>query len=420
MRGMNGLKLTFRHTAVSCCIGAFTQAIVCNLAPILFIIFKENFDLTDEQLGRLIVFNFGTQIVADLLATKYCDRLGHRFCVMLAHILCAAGLVSISILPGILPAPYTGLAISAVIYAFGGGIIEVCVSPIVESLPGDEKARMMSLAHSFYCWGQMATVAITTIAIWLVGRSVWRIIPLAWAIIPLINVFLFAKVPMMPSIPEEQRTPIKELFKNRVFIIGMLMMIASGSSELSMSQWASLFVEESLGVSKVMGDLLGPCLFAFTMALTRVFFGIFGERISLEKALLLSSVLCVICYLLAVFFPPLTLVGCAMCGFTVAIMWPGTLSTGAKRFPLAGTALFGLYAICGDIGCSFGPWLAGMVSDLVNANENLVSLGVSLGWSEPSVGLRSGLMVTTVFPAILVICSVFLILRKTPSEPQVK
>ena len=403
------MKLTYRHTAIGCCLGMITQAIVCNLAPILFIIFKENYFLTDEQLGRLIVFNFGTQIVADLLATKYCDRLGHRFCVVLAHTCCALGLIAISVLPGILPAPYVGLCIAAIIYAFGGGIIEVCVSPIVESLPGDEKARMMSLAHSFYCWGQMATVAITTIAIWLMGRAVWRIIPLAWALIPVFNIFFLSKVPMQPSIPEEKRTPIKELFKNRVFIIGMLMMIASGSSELSMSQWASLFVEESLGVSKVLGDLLGPCLFAFTMALTRVFFGIYGERISLEKALLASSVLCVVCYLTAVFFPPLTLVGCAMSGFTVAIMWPGTLSTGAKRFPLAGTALFGLYAICGDIGCSVGPWMAGIVSDLVNGSETLVSIGMSIGWSEPSVGLRTGLLASTVFPFMLVICSIILI-----------
>lgn len=410
------MKLTYRHTAVGCCLGMITQAIVSNLAPILFIIFKENYLLSDEQLGRLIVFNFGTQIVADLVATKYCDKLGHRFFVVLAHIMCTLGLIAISVLPGILPVPYVGLCIAAVVYAFGGGIIEVCVSPIVESLPGDEKARMMSLTHSFYCWGQMATVAVTTLAIWLIGRSVWRIIPLAWAVVPLFNVFFLSKVPMQPSIPEEKRTPIKDLFKNRLFIIGMLMMIASGSSELSMSQWASLFVEESLGVTKVMGDLLGPCLFAFTMALTRVFFGIYGERISLEKALLVSSIMCVVCYLAAVFFPALTLAGCACSGFTVAIMWPGTLSTGAKRFPLAGTALFGLYAICGDIGCSVGPWLAGIVSDLVNGSEKLVSFGVSLGWSEPSVGLRTGLFASTLFPVMLVVCSVILILDQKKSQ----
>lgn len=403
------MKLTYRHTAISCCIGMITQAVVCNLAPILFIIFKEEFHLSDEQLGRLIVFNFGTQIVADLLATRYCDKFGHRFSVMLAHTCCFLGLLCISILPSVLVNPYTGLCIAACVYAFGGGIIEVCVSPIVESLPGDEKARMMSLAHSFYCWGQMVTVAVTTIAIHLLGRSVWKLIPLAWALIPLANIFLLAFVPMKPSIPEEKRTPIRDLFRNRIFIIGMLMMIASGSSELSMSQWASLFVEESLGVSKVLGDLLGPCLFAFTMALTRVFFGIYGERISLEKALLVSSVACVVCYLAAVFFPALTLAGCAMSGFTVAIMWPGTLSSGAKRFPLAGTALFGLYAICGDIGCSVGPWIAGVVSDAVNASEKLVSFGLSLGWNEASVGLRSGLLVSTVFPVMLVVCCIILL-----------
>lgn len=413
------MKLTFRHTKLACYTAMATQAIVVTIAPLLFIIFKENYHLTDEQLGRLILFNFGTQIFADILATNYCDRLGYRASAMLAHIFCALGLISIAVLPMLLPSEYTALLISCVIYAFGGGIIEVVTSPIIDSIPSENGASSMSLAHSFFCWGQMTVVAFTTVAIQLIGRSVWYIIPIVWSIIPIFNVLFYSRVPMMPTVPEEKRTPKKLLFKNPACVIGMLMMIAAGSSEITMSQWASLFVEESLHVSKMVGDLLGPCLFAFTMALMRVYFGFFGDRIHLEKALMLSALACIVCYLLAVFIPALTLVGCALCGATVALMWPGTLSNGSRRFPLAGTALFGIYAICGDIGCSFGPWLAGVISDTVNAGAHFAAIGSFFGWADGSHGLRIGLLAGTFFPIMMFVCA-FILYKKGDRLSKIK
>lgn len=385
-----------------------SQAIVNNLAPLLFIIFKENFGVSDEQLGRLILFNFGTQIVADIVSTRFVDRIGYRVSTILAQSFCTLGLVLMSLLPQMMTNTYPGLCIAAVFYAFGGGIIEVVVSPIIESLPGDEKTRAMSLAHSFYCWGQMAVVAVTTLSLWAFGRQIWKMLPLCWAVIPFLTLFAFAKVPLMPTISEEKRTKIGVLLKNRAFVIGMVMMICSGSSELTMSQWSSLFVEESLGVSKVMGDLLGPCMFALTMALGRVYFGIRGEKIDLEKTLMLTGALCVICYVCAVFVPQLTLVGCALCGVSVALMWPGTISNGARRFPLAGTAMFGVYAVCGDIGCSSGPWLAGFVSDLTQKSERLLAFGSANGISPDVLGLKAGLLAATVFPLALFVCALIL------------
>lgn len=407
------MKLGYKHTALACYFGMISQAIVNNLAPLLFIIFKERFQLSDEQLGRLILFNFGTQIIADALAARYCDRIGFRKCVLMAHVLCALGLALMGILPRVMDQPYMGLCVAAVVYAVGGGIIEVVVSPIIESLPGEHKAKAMSLAHSFYCWGQMAVVVFTTLCLWAFGKGFWVYLPLIWALIPFFNCFAFAKVPMMPTISEDARTPMITLFKNRVFVIGMLMMICSGSSELAMAQWASLFVEETLKVSKVVGDLLGPCMFALFMALGRVYFGLRGDGLNLEKMLMYSSALCVACYLAAVFVPALTLPGCALCGLSVALMWPCTLSNGARRFPMAGTAMFGLYAICGDIGCSVGPWFAGLVSDAAKNSEGIRKLCASIGWSADSIGLRTGLLSATIFPLMLLACA-FALLR-TPN-----
>lgn len=408
------MKLSYKHTTIACYLGMISQAIVNNLAPLLFIIFKDEFRVSDEQLGRLILFNFGTQIVADILATRFADRMGYRLTARLAEAFCAVGLILMGILPRVVPNPYTGLCVAAVLYALGGGLIEVVISPIIESLPGEAKDKAMSLAHSFYCWGQMAVVIFTTLALTLFGRAAWAYLPLAWAMIPIGNFLLFRWVPLMPTVPEEKRTRMGELFKNRVFIIGMVMMICSGSSEIAMSQWSSLFVEETLGVSKTLGDLLGPCMFALTMALGRMFYGIKGDKINLERMLMLSAGLCVVCYALTVFVPALTLVGCALCGLSVAIMWPGTLSDGARRFPMAGTALFGLYAICGDIGCSVGPWLTGLVSDLTQKNESLLAWGRTVGWNAETLGLRVGLLTATVFPLLLLICT-FLLARK-PKE----
>lgn len=408
------MKLGYKHTTLACYLGMISQAIVNNLAPLLFIIFKDEFRVSDEQLGRLILFNFGTQIVADVLATRFADRMGYRLTSRLAEAFCAVGLIMMGILPRVMPNPYAGLCVAAVLYALGGGLIEVVISPIIESLPGDAKDKAMSLAHSFYCWGQMAVVIFTTLALKVFGRAAWVYLPLAWAVIPVGNFLLFRWVPLMPTVPEEKRTRMGELFKNRVFLIGMVMMICSGSSEIAMSQWSSLFVEETLGVSKTVGDLLGPCMFALTMALGRMFYGIKGDRINLERMLMLSAGLCVVCYALTVFVPALTLVGCALCGLSVAIMWPGTLSDGAKRFPMAGTALFGLYAICGDIGCSVGPWLTGLVSDLTQKNESLLAWGQSVGWSAETLGLRVGLLSATVFPLLLLICT--LLLARKPKE----
>lgn len=404
------MKHTYKNTMYACYTGFITQAIVNNLAPLLFIIFQDKYDISFEMLGRLILINFGTQIAADFFAMRYADRIGHRKAAVAAHFFCALGLISLSILPNILPSPYTGLMIAVMIYAVGGGFIEVMVSPIMDSLPGEAKSSSMSLLHSFYCWGQMAVVLITTLLLKILGPDAWIILPVMWSVIPIYNMFQFMKVPLMPPVAEKEKMPLRQLFGARTFVLALLLMMCAGSSELAMSQWSSLFAEKGLQVPKLVGDLLGPCLFALFMGIGRTIYGTFGHRIHLKKALLGSGTLCVICYAVTVFvqIPIISLLGCALCGLSVSLMWPGTLSLTAEAFPKGGTAMFGLLAVFGDVGASIGPWMAGLVSDLAQQSHKLFAMGQAYGMAPDQIGLKTGLLSAIIFPIMLIVSLIML------------
>lgn len=403
--GKAALKPDYKSTLYACYIGYITQAVVNNIAPLLFIIFQTEFVISYEMIGRLILINFGTQIAADFLSVKYVDRVGYRTAAVVAHIFCTVGLIGLGIFPRLFPSPYLGLVAAVMIYAIGGGIIEVIISPIVESLPGDAKASAMSLLHSFYCWGQVGVVLITTALIRLLGTELWYLLPIIWSIIPLYNLFRFLRVPLIPPVSEEEKMPYRQLFSARAFLIALVLMTCAGSSELTMSQWSSLFAEKGLQVPKFMGDLLGPCLFAVFMGTGRLLYGIWGHKIHLKSALTASGVLCVACYLVTVFarLPVVSLLGCAVCGFSVALMWPGTFSLTAGAFPKGGTAMFGTLAIFGDLGAAVGPWLAGFISDAAQKSSALASIGLAYNLNAEQFGLRSGLLVAMIFPILLVV-----------------
>jgi fucose permease len=396
---------TYKHTLHACYLGYVTQAIVNNLAAILFIIFQTQFAISFEMIGRLILINFATQIGADIFAVKYADRIGYRPTIIAAHIFCAVGLIGLGIFPRVFPDPYMGLVTAVVIYAIGGGLIEVLISPIVDSLPGDAKASAMSLLHSFYCWGQMAVVIITTLLLWIFGQEIWFVLPILWSLVPIYNIFRFAKVPLLPPVPEEHKTPIKRLLTTNIYVVAMVLMICAGASELTMSQWSSLFAELALQVPKVVGDLMGPALFALFMGIGRTIYGVWGHKIHLKNALMASSLLCVACYAVTVFAPVpiIALAACALCGLAVALMWPGTFSLTAASFPLGGTAMFGILAISGDIGAATGPWLAGFASDWALTSETLLAYGTANGLSPDQVGLRFGLLIAMIFPIISIV-----------------
>lgn len=380
--------LTYKHTFVTCNIGYITQAISVNLLPLFFIIFQTDFGISFEKLGRLIFIFFVSQIVVDLIAVKYVDRIGYRIACVVAHGFSTTGLVLLAILPNIMASAYTGIVISVMVYAIGSGLIEVIISPVVDAIPGDAKAANMSLLHSFYCWGQLGTVFITTVLLKIIGNGLWFIIPILWALVPFYNMFRFMRTPLVPPIPDEKRMTVKELLNSKHFILALLLMTCAGASELAMSQWASLFAETGLKIPKIAGDLLGPGLFALFMGIGRVLYGIFGEKIKLTRAMTACAVLCIACYLIAALspIPALAMVGCAVCGFAVSLMWPGVLSLTSARFPYGGTALFGICAVFGDLGCSIGPWITGLVADAAPAE----------------IGLKAGLLTGVVFPFIMI------------------
>lgn len=369
------MKLHYNHTRYACYLGYITQAIVNNLAPLLFVTFQDQFSVSLEKIGLLISFNFGIQMIVDILAAKFVDKIGYRICTVAAHICCTAGLIGMGVFPFLFADPFIGLLTAVFINALGGGMIEVVISPIVESLPGDEKASAISLLHSFYCWGHVGVVILSTLFFVTAGVSNWYILTAVWALLPLFNTFFFAKVPLNTSHMEEAPMPLRKLFSMKLFWIFLLLMICSGASEQAMSQWASLFAERGLGVSKLLGDLLGPCAFAVLMGASRVFYGKFGARINLKHFIMCSAVLCILSYLLATLspWPLLSLAGCALCGLSVGIMWPGSFSLSCEYCPQAGTAMFALLALGGDIGCAAGPGLVGAVS---NAAGDSLKIGL--------------------------------------------
>lgn len=382
------MKLTYRHTISACFIGYIVQAILNNFAPLLFLTFQSSYRIPLTQITMLVTVNFGVQLLVDLLSAGFVDKIGYRASMGIAHLTSALGLVLLAFLPELLPAPFFGLLIAVIVYAIGGGLLEVLVSPIVESCPTDNKAKAMSLLHSFYCWGHVGVVLISTAFFAVFGIGNWKILAVLWAVVPFLNFFLFLRVPIAPLVPEgEKGLRLGELVRMRLFWILFLMMMGAGASEQAVSQWASTFAEQGLGVSKTVGDLAGPMAFAVCMGLSRAFYGKRGDRIDLDRFMAASGVLCVASYLLIslVPVPALGLAGCALCGLSVGIMWPGTFSKAAATLRGGGTALFALLALAGDLGCSGGPTLAGMVSGAAGND------------------LHAGILAAVVFPVLLLL-----------------
>lgn len=385
------MKNQYNKTISACFVGYIVQAVVNNFTPLLFLFFQRNYHIPLSQITLLVTFNFGIQLLVDLVSVGFIDRIGYRISVILAHVLSAAGLILLTVLPEILPVPFVGILAAVMIYAIGGGLLEVLVSPIVEACPSDNKEKAMSMLHSFYCWGHAGVVLISTLFFYAAGIENWKILSVIWALIPIGNAFVFAKAPIAPLIEDGgSGLELKELLKIRVFWVLLVMMVCAGASEQAVSQWASTFAEKGLGISKTAGDLAGPMAFAILMGASRLFYGKYGHRIHLERFMVYSSCLCILSYLGISFLPlpQLSLIACAVCGLSVGIMWPGTFSKASAVLPKGGTAMFALLALGGDIGCSGGPTLVGMVS---GAFGDDLKMGVLAGIAFP-VMLLAGII----------------------------
>ena len=389
------MKSKYQKTLIACYLGFITQAITENFAPLLFLTFHRTYQISLGRIAFISTAFFFTQLLVDLFCAKYVDRIGYRRSVIASEVFSASGLIGLAFLPSLLPDPYVGILISVIIYAMGSGLIEVLVSPIVEACPFDNKESVMSLLHSFYCWGSVGVILLSTIFFAIFGIENWRILACIWALIPLYNTFNFISCPIESLTEEGEGLSIRQLCHIPIFWLALVLMVCAGASEISMAQWVSAYVESALGISKSIGDIIGPCLFAVMMGTSRSFYGKYGEKIDLMKFMIGSGALCLVCYLLSALapLPFLNLVGCAVCGFSVGIMWPGTISIASQKIPLGGTAMFALLAMAGDLGGSVGPGIVGFVTQ--NANDNL------------KVGMLAG----CVFPTVLVL-SVLLLKRK--------
>lgn len=371
----------YRKTKIACYLGLITQAIAANFAPLLFLKFHNDYHISLGNIAMISTCFFFTQLLIDLFCAKFVDRIGYRVCIVASEICSAVGLIGLAFLPDILPNPFVGIIVSVIMYAIGCGLIEVLCSPIVEACPFENKEATMSLLHSFYCWGSVGTILVSTVFFAIFGMNSWKWLALLWALVPAVNIYNFATCPIEHLVDDGAGMGIRELIKKPLFWLAICLMICSGASELAMAQWASAYAEAALGLSKTLGDLAGPCMFAVTMGISRVIFGKYGDRMDLMKFMTGSGMLCVVCYLLASLSenPFLGLIGCIVCGFSVGIMWPGTISISSKKFPTGGTTMFALLAMAGDLGGSIGPGIVGRVTQ--NAGDNIrVGMGVGLAF----------------------------------------
>ncbi len=372
----------------ACFIAYIVQAIINNFAPLLFLRFQEGYGIPLSKITLLVTVNFGIQLTVDLASAGFVDKIGYRASMLIAHICAAAGLLSLTVLPEAFSDPFVGLLLSVIIYAVGGGLLEVLVSPVMESCPTENKEKAMSLLHSFYCWGHVAVVLISTVFFRIFGISNWKILAIVWAAVPLANLFLFAKAPIASLMKEgEQGLTLRELLSQKIFWVFLLMMVCAGASEQSVSQWASAFAEKALGVGKTVGDLAGPMAFAVLMGISRAFYGKYGDKIDLDRFMGGSAILCILSYLCIslIPIPAAGLIGCAICGLSVGIMWPGAFSRASATIQRGGTAMFAFLALAGDLGCSGGPTLVGLVSSRFGNN------------------LRAGILAAILFPVLLLL-----------------
>lgn len=384
----------YRRTQLACYLGFVTQAICANFVPLLFLTFHRVYQISFGQLALISTCFFFTQLIVDFICATVVDRLGYRPCIIAAEVTSGLGLAGLTLLPDLLPSPYAGILVCVMIYAIGSGLTEVLASPIIEACPFENKEGMMSLLHSFYCWGSVGVILGSTLFFAVFGIDSWRILAVLWAAIPLYNIFNFATCPIEKLVPEGQSMTMVQLCKTRTFWVFIVLMVCAGSSELAMAQWASAFTESALQVSKAVGDLAGPCGFAVCMGTSRLLYGKFGEKVDLTVFMAASGILCLVCYLMAGLarMPILGLIGCAVCGFSVGIMWPGSISISSRILPAGGTAMFALLALAGDLGGAIGPAIIGNVSQ--NAGNNL----------------QAGMLAGIGFPIVLVLC--VLMIRK--------
>jgi fucose permease len=403
-------NISYKSTIYACYLGHFVQAAVINATPILFLTLMGKYALSFEQMGRLVLINFVTQVAVDLIFSRFADKYGLRRFIVSAQVLAFTGLMLFAFAPRLFANTYTGFTVATIVFSCGGGLLELLLSPIVNAIPTDEKARAMSMLHAFYAWGQLTVVLITSLMLAVLGVDRWHLIMMFWSLLPLINTFVFLKVPLAPTVAEEHRTKTRVIFKSKYFIICLGAIMVGGAAEISMAQWASSFLEAAMGIPKIVGDYAGVGMFALALGLGRTYYGKMGGKMDIYKAMTRGAAICLACFLTVVFspFPILSLAACALSGFGVSLLWPGSLVIATNKFPLAGTSMFAVLAAAGDIGASLGPWLVGLTADKTPALLQYTPMAAQA----QSFGLRAGFLLAVLFPAAMLFFMRYLTKRK--------
>lgn len=395
------------------------QATVVNLTPVLFIPLREQFSLSFGQLGLLVLINFVTQVLFDIIFSHSVDKHGYRLYLVFAHLAAAVGFILFALTPLFMVNPYPGFIAGTILFSAGGGLLELLISPTVNAIPSDSKSSSMSLLHSFYAWGQMVVIIVTTLFLFVFGKASWQMIMILWAIPPLINALLFSKVPFGPSVSEEKREGIGKHIKNKFFIAAMFAIALGAASELIMSQWSSAYMEKVMLIPKAIGDISGMAMFALMLGLGRVIHGKYGKKFSLYTLMTIGTITAFLCYLIVAISPNsfISLIACAVCGIAVSLLWPGTLVLSSERFPMAGTWLFAFLAAGGDIGASIGPWSMGVITDAASKSTFIATVGRSFGLERVQIGMRVGLLASALFPLGALICILYM-KRKSTIHPR--
>lgn len=411
-------NISYKSTVLACYIGNITMASVINLLPILIVPLQEQFNISYERFGRLILINFITQVSVDIIFSTFIDKYGFRRFIVTSPILTIIGMLIFIFAPNFSENPYPLFVAGTIIYSGSCGLLELLLSPIINSIPTKEKSAAMSMLHSFYCWGHILVIIVTTLSLYIFGRDKWQFIMLGWLIFPIVDFFLFIKAPLAPPIPEDKRQGFKAIKNKSAIVMMFLLIFCGGAAELCMSQWASVFTERALGISKVFGDLLGVTMFAFAMGIGRLLYGKFGSKINIRKVLLCGASLAVICYLTIALSGnnALAVAACALTGLAVSLLWPGTLVMSAETFPLAGAWIFALLAAAGDLGCSIGPWVMGKVVDGVIASQGAIDIASKYSLTLEQLGLKLGFGVSSLFPFLAVIVIIAVSCRKSSRQ----
>ncbi len=386
---MNKYTLTKYASFITC----FSTAITGNFSALLFLSFHRMYGISYTLLGLLILMNFGTQLIFDLLFSFCSGKFNLKFCVKITPLVMAVGLVLLGLAPVIFKNNiFFGLIFATVVASCGGGLSEVLSSSVIAAIPSNNPQRTMSILHSCYAWGVVIVVLVTTAFFRFFGIENWAALTLFFAIIPFVAflMFLFSSV---PDLEEDSEDSVQgNILKNKTMWLCVLAIFLGGAAECTMSQWCSTYLEQSFGITKAVGDVFGVALFGAMLGLGRTLFARFGKKI--ENALFFGSVMASVCYLCAALVPvpAVGMLACAFTGFSVAMLWPGSLLAVQKLVPEKSVTMFALMAAGGDMGASLCPQLVGIITDAV------MNLNIFSSASAEQISMKIGLLFATLFP----------------------